>query len=49
MIGNTPDKYFPAGTQRPGDVPWRSTKGPIVRDLQGTNKKIDNLTKKSVF
>ena len=26
----------PAGTRRPGDVPWRSPKGPNVRDLQGT-------------
>ena len=26
----------PANTRRPGDVPWRSPKGPNVRDLQGT-------------
>ena len=26
----------PAGTRRRGDVPWRSPKGPNVRDLQGT-------------
>ena len=26
----------PAGTRRPGDVPWRSPKGPNVRDLKGT-------------
>ena len=29
---------FPAGTRRPGDVPWRSPKGSDVRDLQGTFK-----------
>ena len=27
---------FPAGTRRPGEVPRRSSKGPNVRDLQGT-------------
>ena len=27
---------FPAGRRRPGDVPWRSTKGPNVQNLQGT-------------
>ena len=27
---------FPAGTQRPGDFPWRSPKCPNVCDLQGT-------------
>ena len=26
----------PAGTWRPGDVPWRFPKGPNVQDLQGT-------------
>ena len=26
----------PAGTRRPGDVPWRPPKGANVRDLQGT-------------
>ena len=30
--------YFPARTRRPGDVPWRSPKGPNVRDLQRTFK-----------
>ena len=28
----------PAGTRRPGDVPWRSPKDPNVRDLQGTSR-----------
>ena len=27
---------IPAGTRCPWDVPWRSPKGPNVRDLQGT-------------
>ena len=27
---------IPADTRRPGNVPWRSPKGPNVRDLQGT-------------
>ena len=30
------DRKCPAGTRRPEDVPWRSSKGPKVRDLQGT-------------
>ena len=37
---------YPAGTRRPGDVPWRSPKGPNVRDLQGTFR---GLTKKLVI
>ena len=44
---------FPAGTRSPGDVPWRSPKGSVVRDLQGTFKgllgdqqKIDDFIKK---
>ena len=45
-----------ASTQRPGDVPWMSRKGPnvrnvqwIFRDSQGTNRKIDFLMKKLFF
>ena len=26
----------PAGTRHPRDIPWRSPKGPNIRDLQGT-------------
>ena len=47
---------FPAGTQRPGDVPCRPPKGPNFLDLQGTFKgllgdqqKIDDLMKKVFF
>ena len=47
---------FPVGTPRPGDVPWRSPKGPNLQYLQciskgliGNQQKIDNLIKKSVL
>ena len=30
------ETYFPTGTWRPRDVPWKSSKGRNVRDLQGT-------------
>ena len=35
LYGKTLSKN-PAGTRRPGDVPWRFPKGPNIRDLQGT-------------
>ena len=28
--------YWTGSASRPGDVPWRSPKGPNIRDLQGT-------------
>ena len=31
---------FPAGTRRPEDVPWRSPKGPKVRDFQRTFRRL---------
>ena len=31
--------YLPAGTWRPGDIPWRSPKGPKLQDLQDTFRK----------
>ena len=31
---------YPAGTRRPRDVPWRSPKGPNVRDLKGTFRRL---------
>ena len=30
-----PSGITPAGTRSPGDVPWRSPKGPNVQELQG--------------
>ena len=53
--GNQTMKFdqFPAGTRCPGDVPWRSPKGPYARDLQGTlsgpTEKLMVLSKKVFF
>ena len=30
----------PSGTRLPGDMPWRSPKGPNVRDQQGTFREL---------
>ena len=50
------DRKHAAGTRRSGDVPWRCTKGPKVRDVQGNfrgfsgdNTKIDDFMKKLFF